>query len=247
MILKYGTYTHDDNECALVITKTNTLNDAGIPWKTTERWEISGQLNAASQSALTTALTALSTAYSTQGLDLTLYENDGVTPSAHQIISSSTIGGTRVVNKPQFPTSEGAEYTTYRKYTLAVEADYYTTAAGSNILAWEETLTFTGTGGPRTVIIELRNGPPQRQIVSQQTAVEVRQTGRAVGRLTYPRPSSPIWPGFENQWSRGVSYGAPKTFGEGTNRTLTEYSTTWEYTFTAPSPLAAYPSNRPQS
>src|SRR5690606_3105055 len=113
-----------------------------------------------------------------------------------------------------FPEGRGAEFTTYRNYRLTVEAMLPTGAPESSIISYNETLTFTG-GGPRDVMMELRNGPAMKWRVSEQTSYFATQSGSAVGYATYPARPGPIWPFDEDRPARNITFGSPKTMGVG--------------------------------
>jgi hypothetical protein len=242
MYLKIGSYQHPLNEAALVISKTTLLTSAQIPYAVRNRWDITGYLQAADQPSLTTAIQALEAAYSIQGQDVGLYLDDN-TPTAHRLISANCIGGVRIPSPPSYPDGSGAEYTTFRHFRIGIEAE--TATATAFLKDWVEVLNFTGTGGPRVVWMEIRNGPPQQQVVSEQTANEVTQTGRGVGYLTYPIPARPIWPNAELQEHRKISYKLPNTIGSGAARRLTDWEVTWSYTFKSDQQLSGAPTPRP--
>src|SRR4029077_8154957 len=98
-------------------------------------------------------IAALRSAYNVNGLDLGLYLDDGVTPTDHVLASSTTLGGTRVTAL-EFPNGSGAEYSTFRSYSITVEAD--TPDTSQNLLDFSETLSFAGTGGARPVLFATR-------------------------------------------------------------------------------------------
>ncbi|HTI51188.1 MAG TPA: hypothetical protein VL475_09560, partial [Planctomycetaceae bacterium] len=178
MILKYGSYAHDQNECAVVIAKRAIFSPRGDRQFVRETWHVTGIKHAASQSALTAALADLRIAYSINGLDVGLYLDDGATLTDHALPSGATLGGVRVTSL-DFPRGDGAEYSTFRTFHLTLEADF-PDAAGS-LLDYAESLNFEGTGGPRRVFLDVLEGLPQEQIGTQCTTYRATQQGRAVG------------------------------------------------------------------
>lgn len=234
MILKYGTYSHDDNEVTLSITKAPRFGPLGYRIGTRERWQIQGILQAASVSALTTALTALEDAYETNNLDLIL-TTDGNIETAHTLKVSDTLGGVRVVGGVQYPQGEGSQYTTFRSYTITLEA-----VRNDNeleLLAFSETVDIQGSGGPRRVLIEILNGPPQAQITNLATIQQIVQRGSALGYSQYPAPAAPSIPAWESLPDRVISRRGPRSV----RGQFTEFTVNWQYVFLAPSPVTVLP------
>ena len=236
MILRYGNYDHALAEAAVVIERSTLQSEDGVPYAVRERWLISGVLQAESQLELTEAIAALCAAYAAPAEEVSLRQGDGATLTAHRLRASDTLGGIRVVMPPSFPAGEGAEYSRYRSYRVVLEADVRLHARDAEILAWSESLEFSG-GGPREVYLELRNGPPQRQTVSQETPFRVVQQGRAVGLTGYPLIATPLWPAQEDRPERRIRHLLPRTVGHGRDRTATEYEVTWSYSFHSATPL----------
>lgn len=252
MKLKYGSYTHDQDEAAIAISKTTNFNNIGIAFSYTERWAITGRLMVADtgdpdvdQPALTTAINSLVAAYNVDNRDLTLLRNTGATPTSHRLVSQAAIGGTRVVERPHFPEGSGAQYSTYRDYRIVVEAEIPVSQAGDEIVEWHETLSFTGTSGMRTVHLELRTGLPQKQIVSQRTVAKATQSGRAVGRRGYLLPQPPIFPADELFYARQVTYESPEAKGIGSTRVYVDWPTEWRYEFESAAALGGLPGRQP--
>lgn len=241
MILTYGSYTHEDSEVRLSIAKQAELTPSGVPYKIRETWDIGGVLHGASVSAVTTAIAALEAAYEKHGQNLILYESNGSTRTAHYLIAADMLTGPTVIRPPSYPNGSGADYTTFRQYQITVEAEYEAGAAQDRLLSWEETIQVNGNGGPRYVVIELRNGPPQRQQVSEATPIAAVQAGRAVGLAGYPLPPAPLWPAFVEQQSLAVSYGHPRATTTPQGTKYTEWPVTWQYNFLSPVPLFGTP------
>ncbi len=242
MYLKYGDYRHASGEVAVAITKQGLFSDAGIARGVRERWDLQGRLQAATPAALSEAIEELVAAYSVQGEDVGFYFDDD-TPSTHQITGSATNGGVRVVAPPSFPQGKGAEYSTFRTYTIALEAELID--ADASLIAWHERLNFTG-GGPQFAFLQPINGLPIKQLLKQSTPYRATQSGEAIGQLTYPVPASPLWPSAEHVHLREVHYELPKRMGTGANTTFSEYRVTWSYQFESATPLVGLPTSWPE-
>jgi hypothetical protein len=234
MFLKYGTYTHARNEPAVQIGKRALFSPRGFRQTIRETWRIVGVLHAADQPGLTAAIAALRSAYNVNGQNLGLYLDDGTTPTDHVLVSGATLGGTRVTAL-DFPVGAGAEYSTFRSYSITVEADVPDTT--NNLLDFSETVSFEGTGGPRIVFLDTLAGLPQPQIARQCTTYRARQEGRAIGQTTYPPVPPPIWPGAELGDQRRLTLRSPKR----TAASLTEFAAEWTYVFESVTPLSGGP------
>jgi len=231
MILKYGSYAHDEGEVGFTVDRTPVDGAQGKLAGYDERWTIFGQLQAATQSALTTAIEALEAAYAEHGKDLILYLSDGTTETAHHLKQeNSRPPGVRVASGPSYPDGAGAQYSTFRDYQITVEATIFQgpwtlDAADSpaNLGSYTEVVQITGNGGPRFTV---RQGliRPQMQLLAQSTPIVGSQTGQAVGRFAFPPPNPPSIPGVHQdqlspsrEFSRGED-GKPV------------YTTSWSYT-----------------
>lgn len=242
MYLKYGDYQHASGEVSVVISKQGIFADAAILRGVRERWDLQGRLQAESPAALTTALEELAAAYAVQGQDVGFYFDDG-TPSSHQITSAATNGGVRVVAPPSFPQGKGAEYSTFRTYTIALEAEVLDDSA--TLIAWHERLNFSG-GGPQFAYLQPINGLPIKQLLKQSTPYRATQAGEAVGMYAYPTPAPPLWPTAEHVHLRELHYELPKRMGEGASTTFTEFRVTWSYQFESAAPLVGLPTSWPE-
>jgi len=241
MYLKYGNYRHADNEASVTISKEGIFGPGGMARGVRERWTIRGRLQAADQAGLTSAIDALTAAYAVQAQDVAFYlDNDQ--PTSHAISSAAANGGVRVVVPPSFPEGSGAEYSTFRNYTISLEAELLDVAA--TIVSWNEVLSFQG-GGPRFAHLELINGLPQKQLLKQFTTFRATQTGEAVGHLGYPVPAVPMWPAAEQVNLRQIRYELPKRTGPPGQPFYTEFKVTWTYNFEDAGPLVGLPTAWP--
>ena len=241
MYLKYGSYQHPPGEASVVISKQALFSEAGLPRGVRERWDIQGRLQAADQAALSAAIDALSAAYAVQAQDVGFYFDDGQ-PSSHRIVSASTNGGVRVAAPPSFPEGKGAEYSTFRNYSLALEAELLDATA--TIIHWNERLNFSG-GGPQFAFLQPINGLPIKQLLRQATPYRATQSGEAVGYQSYPVPASPLWPDSEHINRREVHYELPKRMGPTGSASYTQYKVTWAYHFESATPLVGAPTGWP--
>jgi hypothetical protein len=240
VVLKYGSYTHALGEVTLAISSRPHFNPRGLHDATLERWEISGLLRADTPAALTTAIGALEAAYAVPEQNIGLYLANGTTPTSHLLTSASTLGGTRVVEGPDFPTTTGGEYSIHRSYCVVVEGLVPLSGAALDLLLREESITLSG-GGPRFVYLQTIAGPPQRQQVAQATPYRVQQAGRAVGRAAYPLANSPLWPTAEHVDQRKIVRRTPRVVATTAGQSLTEFETAWQFEFESDVPLLGGP------
>lgn len=233
MYLTYGNYTFPTGEARLVITKQARYSPRGTVDSVVETWTISGTLLASSESAITTAIGLLQTAFSYNNQDLVLHHTDG-SYSSHYLTLAQATGGIRVTGIA-FPEWKGGQYATGRTYQITVEGLFPNTAA--EYLSYAETLQFTGNGGPRYAYLETINGAPQRQQVSAQTLYQATQSGSAIGKGVYPVFPAPLWPAYENQDQRTQAYSGGELIGG----VYTNFGIQWGYSFASDVPLFGLP------
>ena len=239
MFLKYRNYSHDAGETTIAISREGLFTENQVRYATRERWDISGRIQitdqgteAANQTLMTTTLDALEAAYATGGGDIGLYQDSGAV-TTHFLDSSATRGGTRIVQPVSYPDGRGAEYSTFRNYTVAIEG---TTLDSSGALVfWTETLQFFG-GGPQVGFLPCLTGPPQKQLLYQATTYKAMQTGRAIGLGTYPATPAPLWPSDEHLHVKSNSKQLP---ADQSNQRIT----TWAYQFESVAPLGGLPTS----
>jgi len=237
MYLKYGTYQHDSREVGLTIQRRSLVSESGVHYGTRETWNVIGLLQADNQTLLTAKIDALMTAYRYDGSNIGLYLDSGIATS-HKILNSDTMGGIRVVQEPSFPEDgvRTAEYSTFRSYTIILEADLPIGSANV-ILSWTESLDMTGRGGPLRLFLPVLTGPWQEQMTTDASTYTVVQSGAAVGLRTWPVPATPLWPSAEHQERSRVRHRTPRF----RNSVGWEYPVTWSYTFEATGGLTGTP------
>lgn len=242
MYLKYGGYPHTSGEAAFSISRDGQFSPEGVYQGYVERWDISGRLHAADVASLSAAITALQAAYALQGQDIGLY-NDDHSPTAHRMLNSQTVGGIRVVRQPSFPESQGAEYTTFRSYSIGVEGEFLDLESG--IVNWTEVVNFEG-GGPVYVHLKPINGVAQKQVSIQNDTFRATQAGSAVGYLGYPNPPAPLWPS-DLVRAPAISRKTPRRKGPRGSQLFVEYEVSWNYAFESVAPLTGGPTPPPSS
>ena len=234
--LKYGSFSHALEEASVSISRQSMLADNGVPYSITTRWDIEGTLITATQADLSTAINNLTAAYSQTGLDAQLLFDDN-SQTSHTLLTANCWGGVRVVRPPSFPSSAGAEYTTYRNFAVSLEGEEIIGASGAGILKWEEEVSVKGTGGPRRTVIEVLSCYPQEQVTTTNSVVSATQRGSAVGLFFFPTAPSPLWPDAEQVSERMIAAKGPRAMGSGGNRMYREYQISWSYSFISAVPL----------
>ena len=202
----------------------------------TERWTIHGWLTGANAAALTIVIDALKAAFAVDGLDLGLYTDADVATS-HVISSAATLGGVRVTETPSFPEGQGAEYANQRSFQVTLEADFETGGL-ANLASFVETVSITGTGGPRFVTQVPLEGPAIAQVVSQASPVVITQSGSAIGLASYPTVPQPLLTSGEHVDRRRVEYKSPQRLANGAYR---NYEVAWSFEFEEQAAAAPLP------
>ncbi len=238
MKFRYGNYTHASGECTLRVVPRTIFSDSNLVIGLNVRYEITGRLHADSVSALTAAMLAMERAYSVSGQACGLYEDDG-TPTAHVLPASMA---PMVIQPPAWGGNTPGEYTTYRDYTIIIEAARQL-ETGLDAEVHESISYLNGwNGGPVYKWFDLLQGPPQRQIVKQQTTYKVLQTGARVSTSWWPEPNAPKWPAYMHIEQCSVTYGDPEKMRTGTGTTFYKFRTEWNWVFESDVKLTGYPS-----
>jgi hypothetical protein len=236
MYLQYGNYQHPSAEATVAIRREMVWSEGQFAKGFKDTWEIAGFLQAADAPSLTAALALLIAAYQLQGQNAGLFLDDG--SSTHALLSTTSVTGVKS-SGVSFPEGKGAEYSTYRSYSVTLDAEYR--FPGIGVIQFTERIARTGTGGPDIIWLEPINGPPQPQMVRQQTVCRARQFGQAVGLFDWPVPPPPTWPQFELPKQRAIEYQDPKRSGPYGRPVFTEFLVTWAYEFASDLPLPGFP------
>jgi hypothetical protein len=226
--LQYGNYTHPASECEVTRTISPRYADSQVKIAEVERWDVRGVIIANGPVAIAARLNEIDNAYSVQGGDLKLLDDNG--NILMQLRSVTSVFGVRS-QRPNLPKGDGSEWATGLEFTASFEAEY-TTGLQSGLVSFQETLAFSG-GGPVHVWRRPLNGLPIKQTVAPASPYRLEQSGRAVGRYTYPTPPSPLFP--EHLWEGPrIRYSGPEVNGQ-------NYTVEWSYVMESVSPLAGLP------
>lgn len=234
MRLYYGSYAHAENDAAVSIQSQKVFNDAEQSIEVRHVWTITGQLHADNQADLRTAIALLESAYSVDYLDLTLLDNSGAV--AHSLLNAGSTTGVRITQPPSYPKGDGAEYSTFRSYSIVAEATYNYAAPVSSLVSFSETVSIRG-GGPVYAVVETVEGPAERQKIRNFSACRATQSGQAVGRFDYPPVPAALFPDFLKE-DPVITRTGPDKVGP---NTLQNYKVSWQYEFESPTQLFALP------
>lgn len=236
--LKVGASYSLVDSAAISITRSERRDTTGRKIGYTERWEVQGWLVAASVADLTTAINSLKAAC-VDGVDVGLYvAGSPDVATSHILTNASTVGGTRLEG-PKFPVGQGAEYANQRSFTLSVEADFDAAGIAGTLVSFQETVSITGTGGPRFVTQTPLDGPVIAQQVSRFSPVAVVQAGSAIGHTSYPTVPGPLLSSGEHYDQRQVTYKSPQRQADGA--AYRGYEVSWQYSFEVPSAAVPAP------
>lgn len=240
MIFSYNGYAHDDNEVWFDVSYRTIHSEVGFRQNLLGRFIVYGVKKADDAASLTTALLALETAYSSDGGDIAFHDNSG-NLTRHFMLSSSTVDGVQVKDFRYLPGNpriwgSGTEYVNMRSYRIILEGLLIDSPL--NVVFWKESVMGIGTGGPKFIYKGALTGPPQKQLIQQQTAFQAVQEGYAVGYIDYPFPATPIWPQHEHLQRRRLTKLTPK-FGAVQN---TLFPIRWHYEFESSAQLIGSPS-----
>ena len=194
MIVRYGNYQHAINTTGLTISQEVLEDEAQVPRSIVTTLNLEGRLRNALPSANPTGLDfkilEMQRAYSVAGQDFGLFNDDG-SPTVHVWRNADTIGGIRP-KMMAFPKYQGGEYCTYRSFTISLTLTQRPLIY-PRYSSFTETIDIQG-GGWVADVKEVNFGRGVRQRLRTHEKCTATQSGKAVGRFTYPDVPPPIWP-----------------------------------------------------
>lgn len=238
MIFKYGNYSHDNCECGLRVAASAIMDQYRRRIGTVFEYTVVGVKivpdnpnPATTKAALTAALQAMESAYSTDNQNCGLYLPDGTTPTAHTLVSANTFGGVKVMQPPTYiegPWTGQIEYLNRRTYSIVLRAEVRT---GSGYYGYKERLTVRGDGGIKWRYSPREIGVAQRQDLQSTTTIVYVQEGQAIGRQAYPAAPAPVFPLYEHGEMRELAYDSPQDLNASGNPEM--YPISWRYVMEA--------------
>lgn len=235
MQLRLGTYSFPANALRIGSDLRALLNMAKERVGFTAILDVEGFLSGDTQEELSDLTRDLEAACLQQNVDLVFYQDDG-SASATGLVSANSLSGVQIVSGPRFQAVDG-DYATLRKFSFQAAAEYADNGTSNKLMSFTEQLIFSG-GGRKYVIREARRGPPQRQLVTPQSAYRAIQRGRLVGYRQKFDPPLPKWPRALLDTKPVVQDTTPSKIGP---RSYKDFETTWEYQFASATPLVGTP------
>ena len=236
MYWSYGTHTHSANEVNLLnFSKTRKKSRRGYRETEIRTVVLRGELIYSTQQQLSDAISVLELAYFYDGLDLIFYQDDG-TRTPHTMLSNDPFNISGVTVKSlSYPVHDGGEYATARTYQLVLEAEY--DVSEKEVLDFTEQVRFLGTCGPRWRAIEMPSGPPEVQVISENSVQRIIQQGRAISLDAYFAYPPPLFPNIEHSEMADETLTSPRR----NRKRLTHYETRWRYVYSSGIRQNAFP------
>lgn len=229
MYLKIGGVTRPFNEADASISYTPVFDGSRRIIKIHQVWQIDGvvvQQTNATQTNMTAKLEQLRRDFSQDRPDLVFLEDDGVTPSALELLASVCLQGPELTNF-SFPKNANKVYSNGHPYTATMEADVWSGAAGNPILEFEEEVIDEGSGGWERVHVGGAINLPEEQIGTQYAPWRYTQSGTSLGLYTWPNIPPPIWPAMLKKPYAKITRTSPEVLGTVDQR----FRISWSYSY----------------
>ena len=207
---------------ALTVSATTSY---GAPLRYLVAYNVIAYLTGSGQDALSVVEDRFRAELMKPGKDFVLRTDSGKVSSA-AILSKDTASGTRVISISA-PEAKGGEFATRRPIAFTVTAEFHVADTRRAVVAWTETVSIVGTGGPRRAWRFPINGRAVRQVVTPYSLVRATQQGQAVGYLARPTKPKPLFPAYEVFDARAGSVTSPELFGS----EYINWPVQWAYTF----------------
>lgn len=203
-----------------------------------ETWQLSGRIvlqTNATQRNMTTAINLLKEdLFASQRPDLVFLEDDGVTPSAFQLLASNTFEGP-LLTEHSFPSDAADVYATGVMWAAVFTAKRLPAGTNNPLIEFAETVA-NPSGGRIEGMVGGAINFPERQVFKENEPYVYIQSGRSVGLLGYPDPPPPLWPAFQTRRNKPVLM-SPRIPGPPSQ----EFEIQWEYEFMSETPLLGIP------
>ena len=238
----YGNYEHPKGEVYPKTIEVRPMPNAdGVRWASQYRMQVAGDFCTEDYTELTVAqisarIQALDNAYLFDYKDCGFRDPDGnLTPHYMATDDIYNLSGNKVVHR-SWDNVMPTEYANTRSFAITIQALFQENY--SEILAFRESTSKQGTGGPVTRTYNLWDGTPYKEIIHNTSKVYHIQTGTLIGMSTWPDPlvySPPYWPQEELVWRRMITQTTPRFHGHPSFLKGTHYRTDYTYFFERPS------------
>ena len=229
MYVKYGTFQFDPSEAGLAVRAQFIRSRRGFKAYQRVQYDIDGEICENNQYDVTTRLNQIIAAFSVDGQDIGLYHDDD-SPSTHFMGSNwaTNLTGNQVLYK-DFPVTEHGEYTSGRKFKLAVGALLYN--ADVSLIEHADSLNRISNAGQQWRWKRNKWWGFYPILEAPSTMQVIHHVGYRVGMDTWPLPITPFYsPPFEANHLRRVTQRNPIRHPQG----YTEFRTDWHYVYTLP-------------
>lgn len=173
----YGDYTHQNQECRIVVASEMLRSPLGVAYGIKRQVGITGAIHGDTQSELHTNIAALMAAYAGDGEDFQFQWNDDTATPDINIVNANTFGGVRVVQPPSFDRGESGEYSSFRYYSIKLEASEPLAGVAGVAFIWEIEEEVEVTTPLPFVHVPILNGPWQKQQNRSHALYTATQTG----------------------------------------------------------------------
>jgi hypothetical protein len=233
MQVKYGPYPFNADDVIISHNRKVMRSDTGVQYSFVDTWQLQFRLRGDTQTEITSAVETLHSVFSADYGNLVLLQNDG-SNSAFITNSAATTSGVKVMNV-DFPVLADGQYAYFIDGSVTLEAETVTNV-GKDI-SYSETLSITGNGGPKIILLETARGLPIAQTTRQRTMVRGTQTGSASAIGAVPKRPLILFPNLLINESVQENI----TVSNQNNRAV--YTINWIYPFQS----ATYFSGTPQA
>lgn len=247
MFFRYGSYSHPQNEVTLANFRIYPMRENQIRIGTRFEMTIEGELYVdnglidkdACQANLTNKIANLINVYKDDYKDAGFYQDNG-NPTPHVLQSNHPDNLTgNIITHRNWPMGDGNEYATKRTFTIGIAAEFK--SAYSQIVNYQDVISQVGDGGPLVRWYATRFGPPQYDILHNQTFVQYKHAGFAVALDAYPSPPMPFYtrPYLLGHLTRIIRQ-SPQRYAQG----FRMRGISWEYHYVLPAPALLLPTVR---
>lgn len=234
--LTYNGYTTDNGEFTISRYEVIPINSPRFNrTMLRRRLHIQGVIIRDNTEDLITRINQFIVAFDSEQASDVVIEIDG--NSVPHDLSNNSLTGVRIAYR-SWPKGDPHELLKSRTYSVILETlEFASESQGAQIEEYSDTVQVIGTSGPDWRYVQMAVGPARLQILSQQTPVQIIQSGSSLGFQGYVLPPGPVLAGLEQGKERISDPGTPVRMGN----VFLHYPWRWRYVMQANSATAAFP------